>query len=174
MTDNRAEIIIEENESGCVISCNNMEYDSLIEFLIEEEFDFIEKDDTIEVLSGIEEVCDAVSEYDLEVFHPSLLEGIAKRKYVVRAGKRKVIFKCKPGEKRFGRSCRKIPSSQLQKIKRRARRGARKARSKRMRANRRRKSSIRKRTKTNVPRKMKPAVIKATPKPTSSKIKRLK
>ena len=79
-----------------------------------------------------------------------LIEGIAKRKVVVRRGKRKTIFRCKPGEKKVGRSCRRIPSSQLNKLKRRAKRAARKARTKRMRAQRRRKISLRRRR--NIPR----------------------
>ena len=74
-----------------------------------------------------------------------LMEGIAKRKVVVRAGKRKTLFRCKPGEKKVGRTCRRIPSSQLNKLKRRARKAARKARTKRMRAQRRRKVSLRRR-----------------------------
>lgn len=75
-----------------------------------------------------------------------LMEGIAKRKVVVRGGKRKTIFRCKPGEKKIGtRQCRRMPSSQLNKLRRRARKAARKARSKRIRAQRKRKISIRRR-----------------------------
>jgi hypothetical protein len=79
-----------------------------------------------------------------------LMEGIAKRKMVVRKGKRKVLFRCKPGEKKVGRQCRRIPSSQLTKLKRRARLAARKARTKRVRAQRRRKISLRRRR--NIPK----------------------
>ncbi len=79
-----------------------------------------------------------------------LKEGIAKRKLVVRKGKRKVLFRCKPGEKKVGRQCRRIPSSQLTKLKRRARLAARKARTKRVRAQRRRKISLRRRR--NIPK----------------------
>jgi hypothetical protein len=79
-----------------------------------------------------------------------LMEGIAKRKIVVRGGKRKVLFRCRPGEKKVGRSCRRIPSSQLNKLKRRAKRAARKARTKRMRAQRRRTVSLRRRR--NIPK----------------------
>jgi hypothetical protein len=79
-----------------------------------------------------------------------LREGIAKRKLVVRKGKRKVLFRCKPGEKKVGRQCRRIPSSQLTKLKRRARLAARKARTKRVRAQRRRKISLRRRR--NIPK----------------------
>jgi len=80
-----------------------------------------------------------------------LMEGIAKRKVVVRGGKRKVLFRCKPGEKKIGkRQCRRIPSSQLMKLKRKAKRSARKARTKRMRAQRRRNISLRRRR--NIPK----------------------
>ena len=78
-----------------------------------------------------------------------VIEGIAKRRVVVRRGKRKVLFRCKPGEKKVGRQCRRIPSSQLTKLKRRAKLAARKARNKRVRAQRRRKISLRRRR--NIP-----------------------
>ena len=81
----------------------------------------------------------------------TIVEGIARRKIVVRGGKRKTLFRCKPGEKRVGsRQCRRMPSSQLNKLKRRAKRAARKARTKRMRAQRRRKISLRRRR--NIPK----------------------
>jgi hypothetical protein len=79
-----------------------------------------------------------------------LVEGIAKRRVVVRGGKRKTLFRCKPGEKKVGRQCRRMPSSQLTKLKRRARLAARKSRTKRMRAQRRRKLSLRRRR--NIPK----------------------
>ena len=171
MTQNESEIILEENESNCNIICNNIDLDSVIDFLIEEEyeFDFDEKSDTIIVEANIEELSISLLERDMGVYTPTLVEGIAKKKYVVRAGKRKIIFKCKPGEKRVGRSCRRIPSGLLNKMKRRAKRGARKARSKRMRANRRRKVSVRRRMKRAGTVKQKP--ISKPPKPTRSKIK---
>ena len=79
-----------------------------------------------------------------------LMEALAKRKVVIRGGKKKVLFRCKPGEKKVGRTCRRIPSSQLTKLKRRARLAARKARTKRVRAQRRRNISLRRRR--NIPR----------------------
>lgn len=80
-----------------------------------------------------------------------LMEALAKRKVVIRGGKKKVLFRCNPGEKKVGpRQCRKMPSSQLNKLKRKARRAARKAKTKRMRAQRRRKISLRRRR--NIPR----------------------
>jgi hypothetical protein len=98
----------------------------------------------------------------------SLNEGIAKRKQVVRKGKRRIIFKCKPGEKKVRRSCIKRSTSELSKMKRRAKRSARKAKSKRSRANRRRKLSMKRRLrKPTAMKHSKPPVTKAP----SSKLK---
>lgn len=81
-----------------------------------------------------------VSTYD-----PSILEGAVKRTIAVRGGKRKIIFKCGPGQMKIGRSCRRRPTAQLNKMKRRARISARKARKKRRLANRKRKLSLKRR-----------------------------
>jgi hypothetical protein len=74
-----------------------------------------------------------------------LLEASAKRKIVIRRGKRKVIFQCPPGQKKIGRRCQKRPTRELMKLKRRAKRAARKSRRKRSQANRRRKMSLKRR-----------------------------
>ena len=74
-----------------------------------------------------------------------LMEGAVKRAVVIRGGKRKVLMKCKPGEKKVGRQCRRRSTSDLNKLKRRAKRAARKARTKRMRALRKRKLSLKRR-----------------------------
>jgi hypothetical protein len=81
----------------------------------------------------------------LSTTDPSLLEGAVKRTLAVRGGKRKVIFKCGPGQMKIGRSCRRRPTAQLNKMKRRARISARKARKKRRLANRKRKLSMKRR-----------------------------
>ena len=75
----------------------------------------------------------------------SLLEETPKRTIAVRGGKRKVLFKCGPGQMKIGRSCRRRPTAQLNKMKRRARISARKARKKRRLANRKRKISLKRR-----------------------------
>lgn len=75
----------------------------------------------------------------------TLEEGAAKRTVSVRGGKRKVIFKCGPGQMKVGRTCRRRPTAQLNKMKRRARVSARKARKKRRLANRKRKLSMKRR-----------------------------
>jgi len=74
-----------------------------------------------------------------------LTEGTAKRTVAVRGGKRKIIFKCQPGQMKVGRTCRRRPTSQLVKMKRRARITARKSKRKRKLANRKRKISLRRR-----------------------------
>jgi len=74
-----------------------------------------------------------------------LLEGPAKRKMVIRGGKRKIIFKCGPGQMKVGRSCRRRPAGLLNKMKRRAKITARKSRKKRRMSARKRKISMRRR-----------------------------
>lgn len=75
-----------------------------------------------------------------------LLEGPARRKLVIRKGKRKVIFKCGPGQMKVGKSCRRRSTTQLNKMKRRAKITARKSRKKRRSTARKRKLSMRKRS----------------------------
>lgn len=74
-----------------------------------------------------------------------LLEGPAKRKMVIRGGKRKIIFKCGPGQMKVGKSCRRRPAGLLNKMKRRAKITARKSRKKRRMSVRKRKISMRRR-----------------------------
>jgi hypothetical protein len=77
----------------------------------------------------------------------SLQEASARRKIVIRKGKKRIIFKCPPGKKKVGvRTCIVRKSSDLMKMKRRAKRGARKARTKKSR-------SIRLRKRSNIRRK---------------------
>ena len=85
-------------------------------------------------------------EESIEISGELLDEATAKRKIVVRKGKRRLIFKCGPGMmKRGTRTCIRRPGSQLRKMKLRARRAARKSRRKRSVAARKRKISLRKR-----------------------------
>jgi hypothetical protein len=81
----------------------------------------------------------------IQTMDTSILEGTPKRTVAVRGGKRKVLFKCGPGQMKVGRSCRRRPTAQLNKMKRRARVSARKARKKRRLANRKRKLSLKRR-----------------------------
>ena len=115
----------------------------LLEVLDSEFFVYDETEDGVEITdSSFEELLEVIEECD---FYNFLTEASAQRKIVIRAGKRKIIFKCPPGYKRIKRTCRKRPSSELAKLKRRARRAARKSKGKRARAVKRRKISLRRR-----------------------------
>jgi hypothetical protein len=75
-------------------------------------------------------------------------EATAKRKIVIRMGRKRIIFKCPPGKKKVGKmTCVVRKSSDLMKMKLRAKRSARKSKSKRTSANRKRtRSNIRRST----------------------------
>ena len=75
-----------------------------------------------------------------------LQETSAKRKIVIRQGRKKIIFKCGPGKKKVGRTCVVQKSSNLMKMKMRAKRSAKKARTKRPAANRKIKISMKRRS----------------------------
>lgn len=69
-------------------------------------------------------------------------EESARRKIVIRKGRKKIIFKCGPGKKKVGKmTCAVRKSSDLMKMKLRAKRSARKSKTKRTAANRKRKVS---------------------------------
>jgi hypothetical protein len=135
----------EENSSRSLFIHEKFEdvFDDLTDFEVDEEetvllteedegFYVTELDDVYEILYS-------------ETIDTSLLEGTPKRTVAVRGGKRKVLFKCGPGQMKVGRSCRRRPTAQLNKMKRRARISARKARKKRRLANRKRKLSLKRR-----------------------------
>jgi len=82
------------------------------------------------------------SEHDEE----GLQEASAQRKVVIRKGMKKIIFKCGAGKKKVGRNCIVRKSSELAKLKRRAKRTALKSKSKRSGAARKRKRSNKKRS----------------------------
>ena len=85
-------------------------------------------------------------EEEFEIESQMLNEVAAKRKIVVRKGKKRIIFKCAPGLKKKGpRTCVRRVASQLRKMKLTAKRSSRKARGKRAQAGRKRKLSLRKR-----------------------------
>lgn len=135
-----------EDDGKVIIVPENIPIEELTVFLEENDFDYSVSGEYIEVFDSLDELCEELSEY--EILNPSaidLLEASAKRKVVVRRGRRKIIFQCPPGQKKIKRRCVKRPSRELMKMKRRARRAARKARRKRSQANRRRKISLRKR-----------------------------
>ena len=136
-------IQIEESNGAVQLKCPPQTQDSFLEILEEEYFEFQETDNGFIIEnSSLDEVLEVFEEFDFSQF---LTEASAKRKVVIRGGRRKVIFKCPPGYKRVKRNCIRRPSSELSRLRRRARKAARKSKGKRARAMRRRKVSLRKR-----------------------------
>lgn len=147
-------IILEEKDKGVSVSLSKFNYFDFIDFLEENNFEYKENTDyTILVEDSLEELFEELIEYNLTLYLTEygdqninfISEGSAKRKIVIRKGKRKVIFKCEPGQKKLGRRCVRRPQKDLIKMKRRAKRAARKARAKRKSAIRKRRISLRKR-----------------------------
>jgi hypothetical protein len=137
-------IQIEEFDSNILFNCPKRLQDSVLELLEEEYFDYIETDSGFIIEeSSFDEILEILNEYNLkEILH----EGSPVRKMVVRAGRRKIIFRCPPGQKKIKRRCVRRPAGELARLKRSARKAARKARSKRARAARRRKISLKRRS----------------------------
>lgn len=133
---NRKSFLVEGNIFDVFDELNSFEIDDVgTELLTEEDF-------TITPMDDIYEIKYVITTLDT---HRELLEGTAKRTTVVRGGKRKIIFKCGPGQMKVGRSCRRRPTTELNKMKRRARITARKTRSSRRMAIRKRKVSLKRR-----------------------------
>jgi hypothetical protein len=145
----------ELTESKIVLDMPEFDRDDVVAYLDEEGVEWEEKEDgTIEILDPVEQADIEVEieaeeddiEESVEIDTEMLGEAAARRKIVVRKGKKKIIFKCGPGMmKRGPRLCVRRPGSQLRKMKLKAKRSARKGRSKRNVAKRRRKISMRKR-----------------------------
>ena len=143
----------ELTEEKIVLDMPNFSYEDVVEYLDDEGIEWEEKDGVIYILDPVEEADitveieeeeDIDEEFGIET--EMINEVAAKRKIVVRRGKRKIIFKCGPGFKKKGpRTCVRRAAGQLRKMKFRAKRSARKARSKKSQARRKRKLSLRKR-----------------------------
>ena len=134
--------IIEENDSINIL-CSESNHLKLMEVLDDEYFLYEETDEGFFIQeSSFEELTEVLSEYDIA---EELTEASPVRKVVVRGGKRKVVFRCPPGQKKIKRRCVRRPAAELARVRRGARRAARKAKSKRSRANRRRKISLKRR-----------------------------
>jgi hypothetical protein len=126
-----------------IITVDTEDETKMVELFLEENhFDFDLLSSNFLVYDPVEELLEEFMDSSLDIL---LDEGVAQRKIVVRNGKRKVIFRCKPGEKKIGRRCARRKSSELAKMRRRARRAARKSKSKRGRALRKRRISLRRR-----------------------------
>jgi hypothetical protein len=143
----------ELTEEQIVLDMPSLSYEDVVEYLDENEVEWEERDGVIYILDAVEEAEITIEDDDSEEIEESVdIEGemlnevAAKRKIVVRKGRKKILFKCAPGFKKKGpRTCVKRATGQLRKLKLRAKRSARKARSKRSQAKRKRKFSMRKR-----------------------------
>lgn len=146
LRENTGLLEIIETDDNVIIVSDNIPMEELTVFLEENDFAYGIIEEGIEVYDPIDEVLEELEEYELDPASASdLMEASAKRKVVIRKGKRRIIFKCSPGQKKIGRRCAKRSSRDLMKMKRRARRAARKAKRKRSQANRRRKISMKRR-----------------------------
>ena len=137
------DIEISEEIDYLNIICTDSISSKLIEIL-EEEYFIYKSTETGFIIehSSIDELIDTLSEYNITEI---LNEAAPVRKVVVRGGRRRVVFRCPPGQKKIKRRCVRRPASELARVKRGARKAARKARSKRARATRRRKISLKRR-----------------------------
>ncbi len=152
-------IIFEEfdaelTEEKIVLDMPNFSHEDVVDYLEQEGIEWEEQDGVIYILDPVEEAEITVEveeeeeelDEEFEVKSQMLNEVAAKRKIVVRKGKKRIIFKCAPGFKKKGaRTCVRRPVSQLRKMKLTAKRTARKSRGKRAQAKRKRKLSLRKR-----------------------------
>lgn len=140
---------VDLHEDRLTIDLPDFSQEDLVEYLEANGVAWREEDGVIVVEDPVLEAelsFDDELEESIEISGELLDEATAKRKIVVRKGKRKLIFKCGPGMmKRGTRTCIRRPGSQLRKMKLRARRSARKSRRKRSVAARKRKISLRKR-----------------------------
>lgn len=92
----------------------------------------------------VDDVMSLIPTEELEM----LAEG-AKRKIVIRGGKKRIVFKCPEGQKlakRGGKACIKMGGAEKAKRSRQAKKSARKSKKKRAAANRKRAKSMRKRS----------------------------
>ena len=143
----------ELTEEQIVLDMPSLSYEDVVDYLDENEVEWEEKEGVIYILDAVEEAEISIEDDDSEEIEESvdieaemLNEVAAKRKIVVRKGRKKILFKCAPGFKKKGpRSCVRRATGQLRKMKLTAKRSARKARGKRSQAKRKRKLSLRKR-----------------------------
>ena len=146
----------ELTETRIILDMPNFSREEVVEYLEDNGVEWEEGEDgVITFLDPVEEAditvetddeADDEIEESFEIENEMLNEAAAKRKIVVRKGKKRIIFKCGPGMMKKGaRVCVRRPGSQLRKLKMRSKRSARKARSKRNVSKRRRKISMRKR-----------------------------
>lgn len=151
LTNTTGNVELLELDVGAYILFDKISVDEIVLILEENDFEYTVEDGGILVEDTFDELMEEFDDYDFavtvtDVVAQDLVEASAVRKVVVRKGKRKIIFKCAPGQHKVGkRRCVKTSGRDLMKLKRRAKRSARKSKSKRSQANRRRKISNRKR-----------------------------
>jgi hypothetical protein len=144
--ENTGWLELTETDDNIVVFLEKIPVEEFTVFLEEKDFEYTVMEDCVLVFDSFDELYEELEECELVIPTASfLLEASAKRKIVIRRGKRKVIFQCPPGQKKIGRRCQKRPTRELMKLKRRAKRAARKSRRKRSQANRRRKMSLKRR-----------------------------
>jgi hypothetical protein len=143
----------ELTEQKIVLDMPNFSHEDVVDYLEQEGIEWEEEDGVVYIVDPVEEADITVEveedeeiEEEFEVESQMLNEVAARRKIVVRKGKKRIIFKCAPGLKKKGpRTCVRRGASQLRKMKLTAKRSSRKARGKRAQAGRKRKLSLRKR-----------------------------
>jgi len=140
--------ITDVDDYTSLISFDNIIAEEVQQILEFDEYDFQQvQEQIISVDATVDELLETFLEFNIimsEDLH-DLQEGIAKKAVVVRKGKRKIIFRCQPGEKKIGRRCARRKAAELNRMKRAAKRGARKAKAKKSRAKRLRKFSLKRR-----------------------------
>ena len=140
--------VIDVDEYTSLISFDNIVAEEIKQILQEESIECQQvQDNIISAEATVDELEEVFLQFNL-IFTDNvydLTEGVAKRTIVIRRGQRKVIFKCKPGEKKVGRRCIQRKAAELNRMKRTAKLSARKAKAKKARAKRLRTLSLRKR-----------------------------
>ncbi len=148
----------ELKEEKIVIDLPEYSFEDITEYLNDNEVEYTtDKNGIIWITDPVEQAEISISENIEESFSISIDEAAAKKKIVVRKGKKKILFMCAPGMmKRGPRQCVRRNATSLRKLKFRSKRSARKSRSKRGQSNRKRRVSVRKRLSFGIrPRKAK-------------------
>jgi hypothetical protein len=99
----------ELTEQKIVLDMPNFSHEDVVDYLEQEGIEWEEEDGVIYILDPVEEADITVEveeneeiDEEFEVESEMLNEVAAKRKIVVRKGKKRIIFKCAPGFKKKG------------------------------------------------------------------------
>ena len=108
LRENTGLLEVIETDDRVILVSDIIPVEELTVFLEQNNFAYGVTEDGVEVYDPIDEVLEELEEYELDPVSASdLMEASAKRKVVIRKGKRKIIFKCSPGQKKIGRRCAK-------------------------------------------------------------------